>query len=238
MFVAFAVNFLSALWFATRIWRAEYARKIAFVGILTIFASLIGVKWSQWWGLAISASFSLQVFALMSWTKWLENKKCQQEVLELVDRLLLEMRSGKAFRGALAEIVTDSAGEILLPYIISWMKARLAGHRSQNGPNWWREIEIELYLLDTQAHQALVRLGNWRSRLVLRADFRRRFGQVTSQIQAQALVIGGLYIALLIFTLGKGQWRAFPGLVALSLALFTGGMLLTFAIGRRIKWNF
>lgn len=237
MILVFAVNFLSALAFAWRTWCESLPLWRIWVGFLTIPLSFWIISHSWWMALAI-LHLPLGISPLLSW--W--QQRCEQQEIhaqlrELIDGVILAMRSGRSFRTALQESAREIGGP-LGHYLSPWCR-QFAGHeRAPTSPLWWAEIATELLGIDQQVHQSLVRLQSWRARLKLEDNFRRRAGQVALQVRLQALVISGLYFALLVFTWTRNNWREHLALITVSLLLFFCGLSLIFILGRRVKWSF
>lgn len=238
MLVAHAVNFLSAMWFSTRIWRRERTQFALIVGILTMMTESVVAFWSPMLSLTVPLWFVLTVFIWRKWSLLKENRAANTSLRRILDEIILEMRAGKAFRPALAQSLSSFGGAQVASQIDLWLQARSVGLKLDSGPRWWLPIQLELDALDRQSHQAVVRVQQWRLRLKLESDFRRRCGQIVAQVRLQALILTGIYLALLVFALKSGLLNSEPLLIVVSLALFLIGLALIFRMGGRLRWNF
>lgn len=238
MFCAFAVNFLSAMWFAIRIYHLHRARFTKCVGFLTI---LIGVMISlrdQTIGIWISALPAPIFLAMIGYKNWHRRKNRDKQLRLLVDSIILEMRAGKSFRSATAKVACSLQDERLSELLKIWLASSQTQSSRGFDRSWWQTVQQELCAIDREAHQALSRMQQWRQRLKLQADFGRRFGQVVVQVRLQALVITVLYFAILLFNLFRGAWNHNSELIMVSFSLFVMGLGLIFRLGRKVKWTF
>ncbi|MGE0762817.1 MAG: hypothetical protein AB7N80_06020 [Bdellovibrionales bacterium] len=237
MYIAFAVNFLSALWFANRIWRNQRALHAKCVGFLTILASLLLSNTSLLlaiWFLTLSA---LSFLVLSGYKNWHHRKFRARVHRQMVENIILEMRAGRSFRSAIIQAAAQIQDETLNERVKLWLAA--VPIENESYPNdWWSPFARELSHIDRQAHHALERMLEWRLRLKLESDFRRRFGQVASQIRLQALIVTILYLAILAVNLLRGAWNHAAGLILISALLLVVGFVLIFRLGGRVKWNF
>jgi hypothetical protein len=170
--------------------------------------------------------------------KWREHRLIAEHLRELVENLILTMRGGKSFRSSLQDSVSELQDGPLARVLRPWAHSISLHQKPPPQPEWWSDIAAEMLAIDQQSHQALNRLQNWRSRLKFEADFRRRVGQVITQVRLQVFVISGIYLALLGFTFARGSWNGNSTLIGLSMALFATGLLIILRLGKRIKWTF
>lgn len=220
MFVALAVNFLSAFWFALRIWRESRASLMKSVGFLTITAGSFCARSQVLLGMSIIAMPILIFFAQQARANWHREHSRRRIESEFLDAMILEMRAGRSFRAALSELSSVARGS---EFALCLREAR---------------VVAEIAQIERVSHQALERLLLWRRRIRLESDFRRRFGQVSAQVRAQGLVIALLFAAIFIFNLRRGAWLHDSTAMMTSVALFGLGLVLIFRLGGRVKWNF
>jgi formate/nitrite transporter FocA (FNT family) len=100
-----------------------------------------------------------------------------------------------------------------------------------------QELARELMCADQSSHHMLTRVANLRTLYQKRFDFRRRSGQVLTQIHAQAMLLVGLYLALSIFTALQYGWEKFLALRLMSALLFALGLIMIFYLGKKIRWK-
>lgn len=239
MFLVFAVNFLSAIWMCARICARESSPLWRmWVGFLTIPLTVVVARHSPTAALMVLHLPALSTPLVEKYLKWREHRLIVEHLRELVENMILTMRGGKSFRSSLHDSVAELQDGPLARVLRSWAHSMPLHQKAPSQPVWWSNVAAELLAIDQQSHQALNRLRNWRSRLKFEADFRRRVGQVVTQVRLQVFVISGIYLALLGFTLARGSWSGDSTLIGLSMALFATGLLIILRLGRRIKWTF
>jgi hypothetical protein len=238
MILLFAVNFLSAFWNFARTCARNSRDWRGWVGFLTIPVSAWLASRAPLAALAILHAPALLGGAFAAIERRREKQIAYQQVRDLVENIIFCMRAGRSFRTSLAESAAELQDGVLARQLKPWISAMGLHQRLPTAPDWWAQTAAELAATDTQAHRALNRMQAWRARLKFESDFRRRSGQVVTQVRLQALILTGLYLALLVFTLYRGEWRANCALIGASVALFTAGVILVFRMGKRIKWTF
>ncbi len=230
MIIAFAVNFLSAFWFAIRIFRNQRSLFGGSVGFLTILFGVFCAKFDFMIGMWIISSSGVLFLGQIAYKNCHHRRLAHKEAHDFLDLVILEMRSGRAFRDSILRSMS-SLGETRLKMLLSsWISG--SSERSES------EIIREFSRIEEQSHQALERLLLFRRRFRLESDFRRRFGQVSLQIRMQALIISALFAAIFVFNCSRGAWSHNSGVMIGSLALFSVGLVLIFRLGGRVKWNF
>ncbi len=240
MILVFAVNFLSAFWILARMHASDATSLLQrWVGFLTIPLSIALARDSSPVLALMLLHAPLVSIPIVQWLKkWRDQQLIATHQRDLIENVILTMRSGKSFRTALGEASTDLQDGPLARLLRPWVSSLTIHKQPPSAPLWWSEMATELLAIDQQSHQALGRLQNWRTRLKFTADFKRRVGQVKVQVRLQAFVISGIYLALLAFTLARGAWNENSFLVGASLALFFLGLGLIMQLGKRIKWTF
>ncbi len=82
---------------------------------------------------------------------------------DLIENVILTMRSGKSFRSSLGEASGDLQDGPLARVLRPWVNSLTIHQRPPQTPLWWSEMATELLAIDQQSHQALARLQNWRA---------------------------------------------------------------------------
>ena len=237
MILVFAVNFLSAIWILSRICQLDtFSAPQRWVGFLTIPLTVVVARHSSVVGLLLLHAPALTIAMTYWYRQWRERESIATHQRELIENVILTMRSGKSFRTALNEAAMNLPDGSLARLLRPWVNS--IRQRPPPMPPWWSEMATELLAIEQQSHQALSRLQNWRTRLKFAADFKRRVGQVKVQVRLQAVVVSGIYLALLAFTILRGSWNQNAMLIGTSLAMFFSGLGLILQLGRRIKWTF
>src|SRR5690242_9037652 len=101
MILVFAVNFLSALWILSRTWHDSALKWRKWVGFLTIPLTVFVARSSPLIALMLLHLPTLSTPLVERWQKWRELQSISTQLRELVENVILSMRSGKSFRTAL-----------------------------------------------------------------------------------------------------------------------------------------
>lgn len=172
---------------------------------------------------------------------WWQLRMFERHKIQVLSHIILNMKSGNSLRAAFSGVLKEfeQQNSVLTPIlrllaeslVLGQTSAALACHRST------REFAVELIKAEKSSHHCLVRIQNLRVLYQKQFDFRRRSGQVLAQIRAQALVLCGLYLAMLIFVssiYGSGKYlvmRFFSG------GAFVLGLFMIFYLGRKVTWT-
>ena len=253
MFVCLTVNFLSALMFANRILKCEamsHHSKIGAkgelpkIGTALFLIALISAILAR---RAVLLSLILVPTALILWVmrtqmmslwRW---RGYERDQIEILDLIILGMRSGQSYRVSLRQVLRRP------PWLAGFgeLLGRRLEHHWQGSTDhfagWPARLQSfagDLISVDQSPHDALKRLQAWRRQLRTEFEFRRRSGQILTQIRTQAVVVGALYFALLAGVNWQvGFWR-YRTLFLVSLALFSAGVFAIFTLGKKVKWSF
>lgn len=162
----------------------------------------------------------------------------RQGILLVIDEIILQMCSGKSFRESLL-FSRDRSSSLLRVFLED---LSLGVVFSQHPKTWskdafFQEIAREFQLIDKSNAKSLERLRNFRKKIRLQLDFRRRSGQILSQIRTQSLVMSALYLFLLAYVVCTYGFQTHVKLILISSALFLLGCVWVWRAGRRYKWK-
>lgn len=154
-----------------------------------------------------------------------------------LDELVVEMRSGRAF-----PLAFRRSGLRVSPYLQHLLqycvRAAEANGRVQIAPSPLLGLTLrEMAECLVSTHQALMRCQALRYRLKVLSGFRRRSGQVTAQIRAQGWVVGGMYLATLLFVRIQFGFERIKFEAVISAALFLMGVFIMLLVQRGQKWK-
>ncbi len=99
------------------------------------------------------------------------------------------------------------------------------------------ELYETLWLCESEAHLTVQRLVNYRQKIEIYEEFRRKSDQALHQLRAQAYVLTGLYAGLLLFVISRFGFTQHERAIMLSAMLFLLGVFITLRQGRNIKWS-
>jgi Flp pilus assembly protein TadB len=163
----------------------------------------------------------------------------EAELIKFIDEIILTMSTGRSFRDAFVSICQQNESY--------FTKKILEIHKSSqlntiiNIKNWQNEPKfLDLWHLfraiEQNTHKQLEKLRAYRRQLYWEQNFRRKSAQATSQVKAQAFILSGLYIALLIYVL-KTTGGNIVRWILISLMLYLTGLLSLYILGKRKPWK-
>ena len=142
------------------------------------------------------------------------------------------------FRSAFSEVINESPAatqKILIDIRDVVVFSQQNNHETLS--DFTKTIVVEFVQSDRAPHSALKRLVNFRDRLKVQTDFRRKSGQVMQQIRIQSLILSGVYFALFIFVVQKFGFESNHQMILSSILLFLTGIGFIFYKGNKIKWK-
>ena len=164
----------------------------------------------------------------------------ERSFLLFLNFLILKMKTGCSFRDSVDEICFSCGFDRNFSFTLQKIMQNVTFTQqiNQNINNLFiKTIVKEFIVADQTEHLAILRLENFYSSLKKTSEFRRRSGQITSQIQIQLVLISVLYIAVLITGVKWFSLNALENLYLLSLFLFFMGLYMIFRIKRSFKWK-
>lgn len=198
----------------------------------SFFTSSILVLWM------LSFTPQLVFWIFIAFLKRYRSQKFEERFEEILGLMILKMKSGKAFRSAFSEVISES------PYgiqrILIDIRDVVVFSQQKNSVKlsaFIKLILIEFVQADQAPHAALKRLVSFRDRLKIQTDFRRKSGQVMQQIRIQSLILSGVYFALFIFVIKRFGFESNHQMILLSVSLFLTGIAFIFYRGNKIKWK-
>ena len=187
-----------------------------------------------WIGVFLPLLFFLAVVAVL---KARREARFREEIYHIMNRLILKMKSGKSLRHAMGDLLQEvdpfmrhKFGEIFDFVVFSQ-------HQEKKPSAFVSAIIFELKKVDEEPHAAIRRLITYRDRLQIEAEFRRRSGQIVQQIRIQAILLSGLYLAVLLFVGREFGFRKNLSEIGISLLLFFIGLAWIVFGGRKMRWK-
>ena len=164
-------------------------------------------------------------------------KRLVGALIPLLDSVSLGLQTGKSFRLALFSAIENQQG---------WQRNQLREiynsiSSSESIPSircpMIKDLQAELVEIDRSQNRIIDQVRALRRHLKIQENFRRRSGQVTQQIKMQAIIVTGLFAALLIFVIKQFGFVQNKNLIFLSVIIFLIGLIWIFSVGRRMKWK-
>lgn len=164
-------------------------------------------------------------------------RELKKQILPLMDQVLLGLQTGLSFRASLAQAIQTQPAWARRQHLEIYNS--IVMNRAPGGVQslFLDEIRTEFAEMDRASAKVIEHARAFRRQMKMEEDFRRRSGQVSQQIRLQAIIVTFLYLALLIYVISQFGFFAHLRLIFLSSALFFGGLVLIFVLGRRLKWK-
>ena len=192
----------------------------------------------QWVFVFVPIAFFLTAHFLF--IKSLESR-FRYEFPGVLTNIILQMKMGKSFRSSVQQVAQQSPHRFR--QFLESIFDLVAFSQQQNDKKlasaspFAREILQTFTFVDQSSHRAVEKLENFRTRLIILNEFRRRSGQIRGQIQLQAYVLTGIYAASFAFVARCFDLSELWNLILLSFLLFLLGLIGLFVVGRRVKWK-
>jgi Flp pilus assembly protein TadB len=177
------------------------------------------------------------LLALPSLFMYRLRRRIQSEFPVFLDKIILEMKCGHSFRGALDRHLGPS-DEFWQQWLRSMIETRvLLQQIGVENDTWWTPYLRELKAAEQNPHLALTHLENFREKLCVLSEFRRKSGQAMLQARIQMLVMAVLYLALLAITAMRAPIQSHRRTLFMSLCLFVTGQIVFWWAGRKRTWK-
>lgn len=169
-------------------------------------------------------------------TRLRREKEFRQEFVEFMDRIILQMRTGRGFRHSfeLSNRLTayQSQQKIQKIFDCIMFDAKL----TQNDP-FVLEIYHHFKEIERSSLKSIERLVAFRKKLRTEDDFRRRSGVLVRQSRIQVVFLSILYACLLLFISFQFPVLQYWKVYLSSFGFFFSGLIMFFVIIRRKIWR-
>ncbi|MFZ3230185.1 MAG: hypothetical protein WA160_08265 [Pseudobdellovibrio sp.] len=164
-------------------------------------------------------------------------KTFNQRSIQLIDELILLMKTGKSAQASLKISYTQLSNWEKIVF-----KPFLFCFEQENQSNESILIEHQFYFEELKhilrsTTKVIDQLNSFREGLKVQRNLRHRSVQVTKQIHAQAIVSIFIYCGIFILSWCNFNLSNQFGLIFLSGIIFFIGEFLVFFIGGKIKWK-
>ena len=204
--------------------------------VLIITSSFFTSSTLVLWALSFAPHLLFMIF--IAYLKQHRRRKFEERFEEILGLIILKMKSGKAFRTAFSEVISESPHAIQRILIdIRDVVVFSQQNNLEALSSFVQMIVVEFVQADQAPHAALKRLVSFLDRLKVQADFRRKSGQVMQQIRIQSLILSGVYFALFVFVIKRFGFESNRQMILLSVLFFGIGIGFIFYKGNRIKWK-
>jgi hypothetical protein len=214
------------------------------IGIAVVLFGVLSVVCSCFFpslSVVMLVFYVLATFNIPRWIRWRRLVEFERDRVHFLSHLLLKMKAGESLRSSLSAVIahsnqTDSTMAFLYQQIqktlyLGEVPKSLCKLRAVD------ELAHSLLRAEKSSHHCVQRLQNLRDLYQKHSDFRRRSGQVTTQIRAQSVVLALLYFALFVGMMCEYGTEKYVELRLLSLLLFVLGIIMVFYLGGRMRWK-
>ena len=209
----------------------------------SVFSFCILFFWNQFPFLVFTVHLLLQTLA--PFVFWAYKKKLQtgfcKEFLRFSSLLLLKMKMGCSFRTAYEDCLAHSQWkqavllrQLLDNVVFSPQKTR---ERAGSFENFLFQCEDVFLKMDNNPSCAIEQLFTFRNQLLQREKFRRRSGQIWSQILVQFGIIATIYFGFMGYTLSEYGFTRHQSAILLSLSMFFMGVIVLFYLRKAPQWK-
>jgi Flp pilus assembly protein TadB len=163
------------------------------------------------------------------------------EFPDIITSLILQMKMGRGLRKSF-QIYLESGSKrytSTLHYIydnVVFLPQEIDKKMTEQSC-FVRELIIEFKKIDQSTHKSIEKLENFRRRLIILNEFRRRSGRIRGQVQLQAAVLTFIYVGCFAMMTLLFNLLAHPQVLLISLLLYSIGALGIFLMGNKIKWS-
>ncbi len=178
---------------------------------------------------------ALLIFLVEPLIKKHSESKLRDQIPLFLDFLILEMQSGRSFRGAFASVVEAQKGWIRfqLREILEMLLNK--DRTSELDSNILKEFYHELFEIDRTQVSPLEQVRHYRAQVRSQTFFRQKSRLLTQQVRLQTYLLSAMYIAILLFDLFKYGFYQNQKLFTASIILFLSGSVWILKKGRDVK---
>ncbi len=208
---------------------------VTVIATFFVFFEFFGSDFAYWTSFFSSLLF-LQVTIFV--TRTYRESKFRCEFLNFMDRVVLQMQTGRSFRASLLS-ANESTTDFFKPKLEKIIENVFFGRNLQkmNKNDLISEILEEFSIIDQAPHRSLQRVLAFRRQLKIEEEIRRKSGQKQRQIQVQSCILSLLYVCTLAFLYFQFDWRKNIAIILISLGFFLTGTVVAYKIGRRNLWK-
>lgn len=191
--------------------------------------------------IAVSAlSVGAILVSVFVFHKWREIQ-FQYGFPDILTSMILQMKIGKSFRASFQNALStlpDYQKETLrrihqnVAFMPQENDKKLTKSRSFSG-----FLLQEFAKIDQSQHKSIEKLENFRSRLIIANNFRRRSGRIRENIYVQVAIMGFFYVSAFVYVVMTMDFSSVRDVILISTALFCLGTTGAIWLGRKIKWT-
>lgn len=156
----------------------------------------------------------------------------------VLDEVILQMSSGKSFRDSMTQVCERQVGSLRI-FLEDLVLSVVFSQQPKMWSNdlFFQEIVAEFQLIDRSNAKSLDRLRSFRKKIRTQLDFRRKSGQILSQIRTQSMVMSIFYLSLLVYVICSQGFAKNSQLILMSCLFFFLGSFWIYRIGKAYRWK-
>ena len=185
--------------------------------------------------LIISVLLSYQFERIVSY--FLE-KRFKDNFCHLLSEIILNMKVGNSFWTSYETVMmqTDAFMQHKLGNVMTLLKFHQGGEQlNLNG--FPQKVVLNLTRILKSKSNTLKQLEDYRNKLSVESEFRRKSGHASSQVNFQMLIMTGMYFALSVFGIRYHSFERTVFWMMYSAPVFLMGVVLVEFIKRSFKWK-
>lgn len=160
---------------------------------------------------------------------------------DILTAMILQMKIGKSFRSSYQNALStlpEYQKETLLKIQQNVAFLPQANDKKLTRDRSFRGLLLQEFLkIDQSQHKTIEKLENFRSRLIIANNFRRRSGRIRENIYVQVGIMGFFYVAAFVYVVMTMDLIKVHTVVLISAMQFAIGTLMACWLGRKIKWT-
>lgn len=166
------------------------------------------------------------------------DRNFKKQLLLFLNTLILKMHIGFGFRSAMEQSIPKNEDvfalqikKIINSVVFSQQKVEFKGSSGV------LELYENLKYADKHPEVARSIIKNYKNKLTMIQNFRRKSLQVTLNIRLQVMILSALYLGMFLFSSYQFGWSGNERLFLSSFCLFSIGLLVSHFLFRRWKWK-
>lgn len=164
-------------------------------------------------------------------------KRLRSVLVPFLDAVILGLQTGKSFRSALHGAIENQSGWVRYQLMEIYDSLVMSENVIAMKSTLLADLQRELAEIDRSKSRCIDQVRALRKDIKTLEDFRRRSGQVTQQLKMQAIIVTGLFLALLMFVIKQFGFEEHRKLIFGSSMTFFLGLMWIFWMGKKVKWK-
>ncbi|MCK6597213.1 MAG: type II secretion system F family protein [Bdellovibrionaceae bacterium] len=169
--------------------------------------------------------------------KWKFEKEIKDEFIIFLDKVYLNLQSGMPLKASMAKASDEFNGwkKNQIKYIIT--SVFLGQENKQFQSKILQKFQKELSKIEKSKIKTLEQIKSLRECLKMEQNIRHRSRQVTMNLKIQSVVMTIMYFLIAIFISSQFEMKNSKLILFVSFLFFATGLVLTFLIGKGMKWK-